>query len=237
MFQKILAATILLTPGLLWSAPQPLRIMPLGDSLTQASPGYRAPLAEALTKAGYKFEMIGSSISDPKLDTHTNHEGHGGFTIGPGKSKADEWANGKGNLFDNLEQWLAPKPDLILLLIGTNDFFITADLQPGYDPNVHGPARLGALLDKIHSLSPASRIVVASIPPVEWDENFAKGYNAAIPALVAARPYTTFADLRKMIGFVAGDWTADKLHPSDLGYQKMAKAWFEVITPLMEKNR
>lgn len=232
MNYKFLLFTVCLVLGNLVPAcaqTRPVRIMPLGDSLTQASPGYRGFLYQLLVGAGYKVEFVGSKTDKGKPVGSPKHEGHGGFTIGPGKSKADAWSNGKGNLFDNLDAWLKAQPDVVLLLIGTNDFFNVGNLQPGYKPDQAGPAKLGALLDKIHALSPNSKVIVSSILPVEWDANFAKAFNRAIPGLVASRPFAVFADLNSKTAFRAGDWSGDKLHPSDQGYQKIAKSWFDVL--------
>jgi lysophospholipase L1-like esterase len=217
-------------------AATPVRILPLGDSLTDNFPGYRAPLFQKLAAAGHAVEFVGPKKNDPRdglPEAALRHAGHGGFVIGPGPSKADAWSNGKGNLFDNIDSWLQSQPDLVLLLIGTNDFFNIVD-QPDYQPNRDAPARLGALLDKIHAASPKSIILVSSVLPVEWDKNFASGINRALPELVAARPYARFADLATTAGFTSGDWSSDKLHPSPAGYAKMADAWFAALAPLLK---
>ncbi len=204
--------------------PKLVRVMPLGDSLTQSSPGYRGPLLKRLVAAGHRVEFVGSRSDDWNDGQPLRHEGHGGFTIGPGKSKADAWTDGKGNFHDNLDAWLVARPEIILLLIGTNEFFNVGPLQPGYDLDRQGPARLAGLLGKIHQLSPASLVVVGSILPVAWDANFARGFNAAIPDLVRPRPFARFADLNKTCGWVEGDWSPDQLHPTDRGYAKLAQA-------------
>ena len=66
--------------------PPPLRIMPLGDSITEgsgAAGGYRLPLYIALTNAGYNVDLVGSHASNtaPGLGPETHHEGHGGWRI------------------------------------------------------------------------------------------------------------------------------------------------------------
>ena len=97
-------------------------IMPLGDSITQASPGYRQPLQKMLKDAGIDVTFVGSQKGNA-TDWQDVCEGHGGFTIGPGASVADKWTGGKGNLFVNLDSWLgSSKPDYILLYVGVNDF-------------------------------------------------------------------------------------------------------------------
>jgi acyl-CoA thioesterase-1 len=212
-----------------------VRIMPLGDSITQADPGYRGPLYEMLTKEGFKVEFVGSKKGDPAKCASPNNEGHGGFTIGPGKSKADAWSGGKGNIYDNVDTWLQIHPDIVLLLIGVNEYFNVGNLQPGYQPDRQGPEKLGALLDKIHEVSPQSKILVSSILPVGWSPKFALAFNEAIPTLIATRPFAIFVDLNKAVGFVAGDWSKDNLHPSEQGYGKLAKGWFDALKPVLSK--
>lgn len=217
-------------------AAEPVHILPLGDSLTDNFPGYRAPLFQKLAAAGHSVEFVGPKKNDPRdglPDSALRHAGHGGYVIGPGPSKADAWSNGKGNLFDNIDSWLNSQPDYVLLLIGTNDFFNIVD-QPDYQPNRDAPARLAALLDKMHAISPKSIILVSSVLPVEWDKNFASGINRALPELVATRPYARFADLATTASFTTGDWSSDKLHPSPSGYAKMADAWFAALAPLLK---
>jgi lysophospholipase L1-like esterase len=223
------------------SAAAPVRILPVGDSLTDTFPGYRAPLFKQLAAAGYSVEFVGPKKNESKDGSlpaaALRHAGHGGFTIGPGPSVADGWTNGKGNIFDNVDAWLASQPDIVLLLIGTNEFFNIKDKQPGYSPNRDGGARLGALLDKIHAVSPKSKIIVSSILPVGWDAKFAKGINDALPGLVSTRPYTVFADLAKTTAFTKGDWSGDNLNPSQQGYDKMAAAWFAALKPVLDARR
>ncbi len=210
-----------------------VRIMPLGDSMTEADPGYRGPLYQMLTQEGFKVEFVGSKKGDSAKCASPHHEGHGGFTIGPGKSKPDAWSDGKGNLYDNVDKWLQTKPDIILLLIGINDYLNIGKLQPDYKPDLQGPGKLGALLDKIHEISPQSKILVSSILPVAWDSRIGRPINDAIPGLVATRPFVLFVDLNKTTAFVAGDWSKDNLHPSEQGYGKMAKGWFVALKPVL----
>jgi lysophospholipase L1-like esterase len=218
----------------------PVRIMPIGDSLTDTFPGYRAPLFQKLAAAGHSVEFVGPKKNESKDGSlppaALRHAGHGGYVIGPGPSKGDAWSNGKGNIYDNVDSWLKSQPDIVLLLIGTNDFFNIVN-QPDYKPNRDGGARLGALLDKIHAVSPKTTILVSSVLPVGWDPKFAKGINDAIPGLVATRPYAIFADLAKTTAFTKGDWSGDNLHPSQAGYDKMADAWFAALVPVLAERR
>jgi len=105
---------------------RPVRIMPLGDSITTGSSslltdnnykiGYRQKLYLDLISAGDSVDFVGSLQSGasvpPSFDL--DHEGHPGYY-------AYEPANAT-NVANNVFNWLGQNPaDVILLHIGTND--------------------------------------------------------------------------------------------------------------------
>ncbi len=211
----------------LLSSATPVKIMLVGDSLTENDPGYRGPLLAKLREAGHEVEFVGGKKGS------TPHEGYGGFTIGPGPSKADDWTGGKGSIHAQLDQILAKnQPDLLLLLVGVNDYFnIKKDLDPDYDVNRDGAGRLGGVLDKIHRLSPKTRVLYSSVLPVGWDKHFARRHNERLPALAETRPFARFVDLATTVGLEKGDWASDNLHLAAPGNAKLAAAWAEALEP------
>src|SRR2546427_13252520 len=67
------------------ATPPPIRILPLGDSITQGwivPGGYRLPLYQLLTNAGYNVDFTGTQTDNgaPGLPD-PDHEGHPGWTI------------------------------------------------------------------------------------------------------------------------------------------------------------
>ena len=65
-----------------------VRVYPVGDSITwgtTAAGGYRSPLYQKLTNAGYEVDMVGSSkdFADKVLRDagEEHHDGHSGWTI------------------------------------------------------------------------------------------------------------------------------------------------------------
>src|SRR5215469_12372235 len=62
-------------------AQDPIKIMPLGDSITvdDRSGGYRHLLYDLLTQDGISFKFVGSAKSGDVPDAH--HEGHPGWRI------------------------------------------------------------------------------------------------------------------------------------------------------------
>ncbi|MCX6928550.1 MAG: GDSL-type esterase/lipase family protein, partial [Verrucomicrobia bacterium] len=108
-----------------FSTAPPIRIMPVGDSITYgagAPGGYRLPLYQLLTNAGFNVDYVGTQTDNgaPGLPD-PDHEGHRGWRI----DQIDSIILGA---FDSISD-----PDVILLLIGTNDYgqgYDTAKLHP-----------------------------------------------------------------------------------------------------------
>jgi lysophospholipase L1-like esterase len=111
----------------------PIRIMPLGDSITfgmgsTTGSGYRAELWRRLVEqSGYGVDLVGSARTGTLPDI--DHEGHSGWTI--------------AQLSDSVDGWLAAAtPDVVLLHIGTND--VASDLMDWLHPNDGGYVKMGA---------------------------------------------------------------------------------------------
>ena len=105
----------------------PLKIMPLGDSITygtsNATGAYRTKLWQDFGSDANNLTFYGSLEAGPPQLGNKHTEGHSGFTI------ADEPGSGYGNITDSIAGYLNPRlfPDIILLMIGTND--INRDYQ------------------------------------------------------------------------------------------------------------
>lgn len=210
------------------------KIMPFGDSITQGfnvAGGYRAPLFHLALEANRQITFVGSAndYSVPTVDGMTfprNHEGHGGFTI--------EGNNGIARFVATSIP--AYEPDIITLMIGTNDINGNNNLPDA-------PNRLGKLLDSIFMRDPNILVVLAQIVPSRTDgtNNAIKTYNAAMPALVSSRVaqgqhivlvdmYTAFtkdANYKQSV-------LADNLHPNQAGYDLMADVWFDALSPYLK---
>ncbi len=234
-----------------------LHIMPLGDSITQAAPGYRAPLFKLLKEAGHQVDFVGTMSDQVKGEARydLDHEGHGGFTVGPGPSAADQWTGGKGNVFDNLDHWLAAKNpktkqvDIILLHIGVNDYANIKERDPGYVVERDFAGRYAGLLDKILSLRPQTAIICSTVIPggnLDLPAVFSVGpfgkVNAQLAAVVAARSSHVFLyDGAKLQGtglsWEPTDWNkGDVIHPNDQGHAKFAKFWAAAIEDVLKKK-
>jgi hypothetical protein len=198
----------------------PLKIMPLGDSITFGTPnpsygGYRHLLGTLLTNDGYSFDFVGSQQSGDGVLPSPNNEGHPGWTILQIKNGIDS------------RGWLETyQPDVILLHIGTND------LRPRIGGAAAAPDNLSTLLDDILARLPQARVIVAEIIPfAPGPDQDHQAYNASIPGIVASKgPRVSIVDMQNVLH--PSDY-ADRFHPKAGGYDKMARAWERALRPVI----
>jgi lysophospholipase L1-like esterase len=194
--------------------------MPLGDSITdgyEIPGGYRVPLWRELADGRFDVNFVGSLQNGPPSLPDKDHEGHSGWRIDQIRRSIDGW----------LEMY---RPDVVLLLIGTNDML-------RHYHTATAARRLGSLIDRIHALRPATKIFVSSIPPsADVHANVAIGsYDKAVRRIVAAR-----ARARWPVWFVDGGRLtradlADGVHPNNVGYQKLARLWYRALARVLPK--
>lgn len=214
----------------------PIRVMPLGDSITlgkysghdpvpgvdepEDDIGYRKDLWDLLQAAGYNVDFVGTEsngsaypFSDPE------HEGHNGWTD---SQIADNIYNEPGG-----ENWLISQtPDVILLHIGTNNLSIN-------------PSDVEMVLDEINEYEVATastvNVIVARI--IDWVPNnpSVRIFNNNVETMVKNRlDYGTELFLVEMESQAGMDYSTgvdmiDDLHPLASGYTKMAQCWKEAF--------
>jgi lysophospholipase L1-like esterase len=205
-------------------AQTPVRIMPLGDSITYGSGGtgggYRVYLYTALTNAGYTVDYVGTVTGNPAagLGAEIQHEGHGGWRI----------TNPSNGLYDYIHGWFESidDPHVILLHIGTND-------SGGFNANTNDVNNLDRLITRMALCQPSAQIIVTSLmkrgePNYTYITNY---FNPYVPGKVAGQQAlgrrVTFLDMH---AYVELSDMPDSLHPNDGGYAKMAAAWLPAIT-------
>lgn len=195
---------------------EPVRIMPLGDSITDGfnvPGGYRIDLWQKLAEGGYTIDFVGSQTNGPATLPDRNHQGHSGWRI--------------DQIDANITTWLQNTPaDTILLHIGTNDMM-----------NASGaPARLSALLDKITTSAPEAHVFVATLVPLSFNDAAVRGFNAAIPAIVQSKVDAgrNVHLVEEMYGALTMGDLADGVHPNATGYSKMATVWYDALLSVPE---
>ncbi|MDQ7807202.1 cellulose binding domain-containing protein [Amycolatopsis sp. A133] len=203
------------------SAAAPVRIMPLGDSIT-AGPGcWRALLWDRLQRSGYtNIDFVGSQPGGGcSVPFDGDHEGHGGYAA---TGIADQ---------NQLPPWLAAaRPDVVLMHLGTNDLW---GGTIGTDAIL---AAYSKLVDQMRASNPDMKILVAQIIPMEPSgcagcPQRVVALNNAIPgwaaAKTSARSPITVVD--QWTGFSAAADTSDGVHPIDSGFRKMADRWYPAV--------
>jgi lysophospholipase L1-like esterase len=228
------AGTVWFDNAVLTSAPSaatyipPVRIMPLGDSITwgQTAPvstpgGYRLPLYQLLTADGFNVEMVGTVWANGALNLpQENHEGWQGYRIDQIASGFLTWVNA------------VPTPDVILLLIGTNDYGQNYDTATATN-------RLDQLIGLIATNLPNTKLVVSSVllrtDSATVNNEIQTTFNPYIPGIVAAHAalgqQVYFIDLNSVIG--AADLGTDGLHPNQTGYNIMGTNWYNTVINLI----
>lgn len=218
-------STLLL--GLLSSgafAEDPVRIMPLGDSITRGwygSPGangYRKPLYLNLINHGYSVDFVGGQIDGDFADR--NHEGHDGWHAAGGSG---------GGLLPNVYNWLTANPaDIVLLHIGTND--ITYGDQDVNEVN--------GILDEIDRYSTDITVILALIinrvPYSQVTTQYNNSLNQMALNRIAGGDDITIVNMENALNYSTD--MADSLHPNDSGYAKMADVWFAALDNLLKQT-
>ena len=203
------------------SKPHPVKIMPLGDSINDGAGsstvgGYRFQLWDDLRVRGFPIDFVGFVRTGPASFDREN-EGLPGWKINQIAAKVVTWL-------------MTYRPNIILLHIGTNDFF-----KNYY--RTHAPARLSHLLNLITTTLPGVTVIVAQIIPLTRTARLnaeVVAYNAAIPRIVQAEvaqgKHVHYVD---MYHAVPPSMLPDQIHPDDAGYALMEKVWLYALLPLL----
>jgi lysophospholipase L1-like esterase len=192
----------------------PLRVMPLGDSITwgvgsSTGDGYRGPLWNRLATDGHPLDFVGTERSGSMSDN--DNQGHPGYKIHQVAALTDA----------SLTRY---RPNVVTLHIGTND------LNESYQVST-ATARLRSLVDQITAAAPDATVLVASlvVSTSGSEEQYRAAYNQAIPQIVrdaqSAGKRVAYVDMSSL---TTAD-LVDALHPNDSGFQKMADAFHRGI--------
>ena len=233
------------------SNARPLRILPLGDSITRGSylaqkdgkatglphelsGGWRKPLQDKLRAAGIAFDFVGElsyaafgsdGVLDPQFDP--DHHGLAGF----------------GN-FSILKGGPVPTPFDVLASLGVAKIEVPGitDVLKKHQPDIillmSGANGFDAtardqLIRTIGEASPAHLFVATILPQkaprAGWEK--VDAYNASLPAVVASQKAIgkriTLVDMHAAI--TADDLLPDGVHPNQAGMHKMAATWFAAL--------
>lgn len=199
----------------------PVRVMPLGDSITAGSNSsgsvlygtYRTELFSMLSLSGYNVDFVGSATDRHPGSLDLNHEGWPGYTT---------W-----QIRNNLPGYLSMNtPELILLHIGTNGVTTAID---GFRSLLDRRALLGSRIPAV-----VARIVDEQV--INPDTNT---YNALLETEVNGRISAgERLFLTSMTGILAPSTDYyNNLHPNSQGAEKMATVWFDQLVKILPRCR
>lgn len=210
------------------SFSQTVKIMPLGDSITQgvggSSPlhGFRDILASFLDGEGVPYDFVGTLADGEGFDPE--HQGVPG-------ARAAQIASDIGGYL------ASTNPDMVLIHIGTND--ITNGQQPASILN-----NMASIVDAIHGHNGAAKILLSGLIP-RFDsanrDNLTRDFNDLIGGLVNQK-WEAGYNIRIVDHYGAftdnSDWQAeymkDPVHPNDDGYRQMAKTYFAAVQSALD---
>ncbi|EUC34776.1 carbohydrate esterase family 3 protein [Bipolaris zeicola 26-R-13] len=198
----------------------PLRILPLGDSITwgwhpdsqdHGTDGYRAQLLRNLILGWYQsVDFVGTQHSGFMFDN--DNEGHVNSTI--------------GEIMGAMMAALQMQPNIVLVHVGTTDLD-RSDSALWKD----APQQLGKLLDAILEACPDAVVLVAKIIQAlnqRTGDNI-RAFNEAVPEVVEEKAKKGFKIRVVDQSVVSVYELADGLHPSHAGYAHMGMVWFDAI--------
>jgi lysophospholipase L1-like esterase len=192
-----------------------VRVMPLGDSITDGSQvpgGYRIGLWQRFGTDGYRVDFVGSQFNGPASLGDHDHEGHPGWRIDQLDASVVGWLN-------------TYQPHTVLLHIGTNDILQNYNVSTA-------PSRLSTLLDHVTATVPAAEVFVAQLIPLAnaGQESQVQTFNAAIPGIVQSKVNAgRHVHLVDMHGALTPADLIDGIHPTAAGYDKMAAVWYRAL--------
>ncbi|SPE52482.1 hypothetical protein SBV1_1530028 [Verrucomicrobia bacterium] len=225
-----------------YSATHPIKIMPIGDSITddcEVNGAWRAYLQPLLTSNGFHFTFVGRQSSAPSGQfTQTHHEGYCGAVVAPpGVFAAHQYSTTNNYLLKIVADALAVtnnRPDVALVLIGAND------IGRGRDPYHVATNDMPELLDLIFSNVPNANVILAKITSLQSATIINYGayatnvpiYNAALQAVVNQRralgQNVFLSDMFSVVDYNTM-FVSDHVHPNAAGLKAIAAEWLARI--------
>ncbi len=205
------------------SLTRAVKIMPLGDSITQAIDGrasYRYWLWKDLDSKGYNFDFVGGqrgahSGSNFPNDFDLDHEGH--------------WSWSSSNILSNASGYAAAHvPDIVLLHIGTNDMFRGGSIDQTLN-------NIALIIDAFRTVNPSVVTLLASVIPSDRSSDRIAAFSSAIAmnyqSLGTDSSPVVLVDQNQ--GFFVSSDTYDGIHPNASGEQKMARRWAAALEDIL----
>lgn len=211
-----------------WATPtgRPIRVMPVGDSITGYTGESSAGWVTMPGRVGPGYQLV--TVGSQTAPNGTKHEGHGAWCVDDAGGRCTH-TNGyhAGGIIQNIAGWLASfTPDVVVLNIGTNDRYVVSSFN---DAQV--AAGIGTVIDLVRQNRPNCWVLVTGLR--YRDEVGGYSTNANLNNLIqttvnqkaAAGAFCSYFDQYSQVNN-ACDFRdcSDYVHPSDQGIAKMMNA-------------
>ena len=215
------------------------RIMPLGDSITGTT-CYPKLLSQKLIAGGRTgFEFVGTVLNNQSCGSAPNvqTEGHGCYLVTnlmKDVTPVPDCGGTKGTLTE-LKAWAAAKPEVVLMLYGTNDAWSSIATQTILDA-------YSLVVDQFRAQNPSVIFFVGQITPLNPSgcgtcEANVEALNAKIPAWASGKNITAspiyVVDVWSALPAASytpnSTYTSDGCHPNQAGSQLIADEWYDAL--------
>lgn len=202
-----------------------VRIMPLGDSITEGwndatRVSYRFWLWKKLQLGGYDVDFVGTRTgvfagTPIYTDWDQNHQGTSGQLAEEMAAQVTGWAN-------------TTDPDIALLHIGTNDLLQGQSVSSTITD-------VGQIIDNLRVANADVDIFLAQIIPSTINLTQITQFNAQIPNVVSAKntAQSRVIMVDQFSGFDANADCFDGIHPISRGERKMSNKWYSGLTAFL----
>lgn len=232
---------LLISPALGLAQSLPIKIMPLGNSITfdtysndqrniAEKRSYRLRLYDLLKTNNYTpgttFDFVGSQQSGPTTNFDADHQGTPGVTT----------ATVASNIYNQL---VVNPADIVLLHLGTNDV-------AGNISTTAAVANTEIILNKIDEFEAATNrsitVIIARIINQQPYDAKTTAFNDELEAMVNIRLSSNTPDQLVLIDMENGAGINyqtdmyDYLHPNVAGYTKMGDLWYAALKPVLDNK-
>lgn len=221
------------TTGRVTEISKTYNILAIGDSNTVGvgnpvgcltnCDGYRKKLIELLTNAGYKVNFVGSKSDGNFQDKQ--HEGTSGIGIAGTRQKINNGIIEKTN------------PDIILIMIGANDMWVSVQPVSSRGPISNQKAEywvseLRGLLNDIIQRKPNAKIIIAKPTTPSNSQTPLKVFRNGIETITSE-----LNSQGKDISVIdCSGASNDGVHFTPNGYNTLAQRWFNEIDNFLKKQ-
>ncbi len=208
-----------------------LKVLPLGDSITQESDAdnsYRAKEWANITSAnlGSKVKFVGihSDDSPQAPGMAVEHAGYGGYATSNFIDTPPAWGWEENLNSKPMDSLMATNPDIVQIMLGTNDGY--RDLT-----FVQSKAYWTQIINKIRQYNPKAKIIIG-MPPAAQD-----GYSDQVIKPIITDLNTVESPITpvEFVGYdrTLGADTVDGTHNNATGATKMGNAFGAAIIPVI----